>query len=249
MYRLLFLAPVIPLLSLYGQTPAFEAAAIRLNTDTGPMIIMPPNLHKGALSASKTTLREMIEAAYRMTPSRVIGPEWLDTNRFDIAGRAPAGVPDSQFAPMFQSLLKDRFHLASHPEMREMPVYYLRVAKGGVKMTTGNTPDPGPANFDHNPEMRGFPMMRGTGTSAQIADILSGALGRPIIDKTGLSTRYNFFLSYAPVAPQAGGTSSERRPPDIFTAVQKQMGFKLEAGKDKVEVIVVDRVDRTPTEN
>jgi uncharacterized protein (TIGR03435 family) len=210
---------------------------------------MTPNLHKGVLVAAKTTLRQMIEAAYTMTPSRVIGPEWLDTNRFDIAGRAPAGVPDDQFAPMFQALLKERFHLATHAEMREMSVYYLRVAKGGVKMTTGNMPDPGPKNFDHNPEMRGFPMMRGTETTAQIADMLSGALDRPIIDRTGLSARYNFFLSWAPVTAQPETTISETRPPDIFTAIQRQMGLRLEAGKDKVEVIVVDHMDQMPTEN
>jgi uncharacterized protein (TIGR03435 family) len=235
--------------ALSAQTTSFEAAAIRLNTESGPMIVMPPNLHKGALSASKATLRQMIEAAYKMTPARVIGPEWLDANRFDISGRAPAGVPDGQFRPMFQALLKDRFHLAAHSEMREMPVYYLRVAAGGVKMTTGNTPDAGPKNFDHSPEMRGFPMMRGSGTPAEIADLLSSALGRPIIDKTGLTIRYNFFLSYAPLAPQAGNAIPETGPPDIFTAVQKQLGMRLEAGKDMVEVIVVDHMDPIPTEN
>src|SRR6185312_2038834 len=239
----------VMVLALHSQMSSFETAAIRLNTDAGPIIIMPPNLHKGMLSASKTTLRQMIEAAYKMTPARVIGPEWLDANRFDIAGRAPAGVPDGQFGPMFQALLKDRFHLETHPEMREMPVYYLRIAKGGVKMTTGNTPDSGPKNFDHSPEMRGFPMMRGSGTAAEIADLLSGAVGRPVIDKSGLSLRYNFFLSYAAVASQTGNAIPATGPPDIFTAVQKYMGLRLEAGRDMVEVVVVDHMDRMPTEN
>jgi uncharacterized protein (TIGR03435 family) len=92
-------------------------------------------------------------------------------------------------------------------------------------------------------------MMRGSGTAAEIADLLSDAVHRPVIDRTGLTARYNFFLSYAPVAAQPRATSPETGPPDIFTAVQNQMGLRLDAGKDMVEVIMVDRVDTVPTQN
>src|SRR3569623_2117735 len=106
-----------------------------------------------------------------MTPSRVIGPEWLDANRIYMAGRAPAAVPGSQFAPMFQVFLKQRFHLEIH-----------------CPFTTS-------------------------------------------------------------VAAPPGGVISAAAPPDIFIAIQEQMGLNLEAGRDKVEVIAVDHMDRMPTDN
>jgi uncharacterized protein (TIGR03435 family) len=227
-----------------AQSPQFEAAAIRLSNDP-PYMITGPGLRHGLLTATKVTLRRMVAVAYGMTEPRVIGPEWLDKDHFDIAGRAPKDVPDSELRPMLQALLKDRFQLATHSETREMPVYDLVVAKGGVKMPVY----PAPERPLDDPPVRGFPMMRGTITTAQLADQMTFFVNRPVIDKTGLTERYNLFLAFAPLSPQTGDSAPEFGAPDLFTALQKQAGLKLEPGKDNLEVVVVDHMERMPTEN
>jgi len=227
-----------------AQSPQFEVAAIRLSNDP-PFMVTGPGLRHGLLTATKVTLRDMVAVAYKMTKPRVIGPEWLDKDRFDIAGKSPEGVPDSELRPMLQALLKDRFHLAAHSETREMPVYDLVVAKGGVKMAVyPEVERPIEDTIGH-----GFPMSRGTSTASQLADTMTFFVDRPVIDKTGLTERYNYVLSFAPMSPQAGASAPEFAPPDFFTAVQKQLGLKLEPGKDNLEVVVVDHMERMPTEN
>jgi uncharacterized protein (TIGR03435 family) len=230
---------------LSAQSPAFEVAAIRLNTDTGPMMVIAPELRHGLLTASKVTLRAMVAVAYGMTDPRIIGPDWLDKNRFDVAGRAPARTSDSQIKPMLQNLLKDRFRLKTHLETRELPVYYLRVAKGGVKMAVYPAVErPIEDTIGH-----GFPMSRGTSTASRLADMMTFFVNRPVVDKTGLTERYNYVLSFAPMSPQTESSAPEFAPPDFFTAVQKQLGLKLEPGKDNLEVVVVDHMEQLPTEN
>jgi len=234
---------------LCAQSPAFEVAAIRLNDDTGPMMIIGPGMRNGRLNGGKVTLRQLLAVAYGMAEPRIIGPSWLDKNRFDITAKAPDGVADSQLEPMLQALLKDRFALATHQETRPMPVYYLVVAPGGVKMPLYPAPDKGPEHPGDDASVRGFPMMRGALPMSQLADSMSRLVDRPVIDKTGLIGRYSFFLSFAPISPQSGEKTSEFAPPDFFTAVQKQLGLKLEPAKDNVTVVVVDHMEQLPTEN
>lgn len=227
-----------------AQSPQFEVAAIRLSNDP-PYMITGPGLRHGLLTATKVTLRRMVAVAYGMTEPRVIGPEWLDKDHFDVTGRAPNGVPDSELRPMLQALLKDRFNLAVHSETREMPVYDLVVAKGGVRMAVY----PAPERPLDNPPVRGFPMMRGTATSKELADMMTWFVHRPVLDKTGLTERYNYFIAFAPFSPQTGDSVPEFGAPDFFTAVQKQAGLKLESDKASLDVVVVDHMERMPTEN
>ena len=205
-------------------------------------------LHNGTFTATNVSLKQVLAAAYGRTEPRIAGPDWLDRDRFDIVAKSPPGVPDTQLQPMLQALLRGRFKLTAHPEMREMPVYYLSVARDGVKMSIFPALDQGPVHPGDDPGVRGFPMLRGTFTTAQLADTMARIVNRPVIDRTGLTERYNLFLSYAPIAPQ-GGDAPEFGPPDFFTAIQKQLGLKLQSGKDAVEVIVVDHMEQTPTEN
>jgi uncharacterized protein (TIGR03435 family) len=231
-----------------AQAPAFEVASIRLDTDV-PRMVFGPELRNGTMHGEKVTLRRMLAVAYGMTEPRVIGPGWLDKNRFDILARSPQGVPDSELKPMLQTLLQERFKLAAHLEKREMPVYYLDVARGGVKMPLYPARDRGPANPGDDANVRGFPMVRGTLTTSRLADLMARIVDRPVIDRTGLTERYNLFLSYAPLTPRAGDPGPEFGPPDFFTAVQKQLGLALQSGRDQVEVVVVDSVEQMPTEN
>lgn len=188
---------------------------------------------------------------------------------------------------MMQALLVERFHLTIHKESKEMPIYNLVLGKNGVKMTEAkplppidpNAPKPDPGAVAKLPGGgRGPSMMmsggRGgamtlTATSMPMSSLirmLSGSLGRPVIDKTGLTANYDFKLEYtrddlgagvAPALGPAGGGGGDGAPPvpaadssgpTLFTAVQEQLGLKLESTKGPVEIIVIDRAEK-PSDN
>jgi uncharacterized protein (TIGR03435 family) len=230
-----------------AQTPAFEVASIRPSDEGGLPMTVGPGLRNGTLHGERVTLKMLLAAAYGMTEPRVIGPGWLNSNRFDIVAKSPAGVRDSALKPMLQTLLKERFKLAAHLAVQEMPVYFLEVAKSGVKMPLYPAHDRGPDR--PGDQYRGGVMMRGTGTVAQIAQRMSSIVDRPVLDRTGLTDRYNYFLVFAPLSPPSGVHEPESAQPDIFAAVQEQLGLKLQAGRNDVEVVVVDHIERMPTEN
>jgi uncharacterized protein (TIGR03435 family) len=227
--------------------PSFDVASIKPSSP-GALGSAFGGLHHGTFTATNVSLREVLAAAYGMSQPRVIGPDWLDKDRFDIIAKSPPGVPDSQLKPMLQTLLKGRFNLSAHAEMREMSVYYLSIAKDGVRMPVYPAHDQGPSHPGDDPNVRGFPMLRGIFTTARLADVMARIVNRPVIDRTGLTATYSLFLSYAPLSPPDGATP-ELGPPDFFTAIQKQLGLKLQSGKDGVEVVVVDHIEQTPTDN
>ena len=230
---------------LYAQSASLEVASIRLNTDeTSPSIA--PGLRNGRLSAVRVTARMLLASAYNVTRPQVMGPEWLDQDRFDILAKAAEGTPATALGAMLQSLLKERFHLTAHLETRAMAAYYLVVAEGGVKMSAYPAP---PKDLVDEASARGFPMMRGTATMEQLARTLSSVLGKPVMDRTGLTERYHYFLSYAPFTPRAGAETPDFGPPDIATALSRQLGLKLQPVKAGVTVVVVDAIERRPTGN
>jgi len=233
---------IVTALSLLAQTPAFEVASIKPN-QSGSRESTLPGVRNGRLFAENVTLKWILMAAYGMSASRVIGPEWLDADRYDLSGKSPEGVPDTEAKPMLQALLRDRFKLEAHSEQREMPVYELLVAKGGVKMPIYPAKDP--PEVAHAP---GAQMIMWTGAKMDgLASSLANVAGGPVIDKTGLTTRYNVNLVYAPLMPRPDGMQVDA--PDLFTAMHDQLGLRLQSARAKVEVIVVDRMERKPTEN
>jgi uncharacterized protein (TIGR03435 family) len=230
-----------------AASPRFEVAVIRANN--GEWIGSEgPGLRHGSLRAQNVTLRRLIANAYNVTDQRVIGPSWLTRDHFDLAGKSPEGVPDRQFPIMLHALLEDRFALKAHEESRNMPVYFLTVAKDGPRLRLFPAPDPGPTK-PGEPGIAGFPMIRGALFTSDLAAMLGNFLERPVIDKTGLTKQYSVFLSFAPLTPKTSSPAPEFTPPDLFTAVQKQLGLRLDSGKDDVSVVVVDHVEPTPTDN
>jgi uncharacterized protein (TIGR03435 family) len=135
-YPFCLLLAVLNSLSVNGQSPSFEVASIKASAPGEPGSAFG-GIHHGTFRASNVPLRQVLAAAYGMSETRVIGPDWLDKTRFDILAKSPPGIPDSQLKPMLQSLLKERFKLTAHLETREMAVYHLVLAKGGVKMESG----------------------------------------------------------------------------------------------------------------
>jgi bla regulator protein blaR1 len=199
----------------------------------------------------------------------------VKTDHFDIQAKvAPEDAPKldklkrGERMEMLQPLLEDRFNLKFHHETREMPVYMLVVAKGGSKLKEAS---PEGAVPDGGPPRRGMMMSPGSleANGAQIdmlAHALSGQVGRTVIDKTGLTGKYDFDLHFTPQnmppgmgpgpgpGPTGGSPGADAPPPpdtsgpDLLTALQEQLGLKLESEKGPVDVIVIDHIDK-PSEN
>jgi uncharacterized protein (TIGR03435 family) len=200
--------------ALWAEPPAFETALVKPN-HTGEYPRTYPRLQNGTFTAEIASLKTLIAIAYGLIEMRITGPDWLDTEKYDITAKAPKGVPDDQIMPLLQSLLKDRFHLESHFETKEMPVYDLVVSKGGPRLTPFDTEHP-----PTNPQNRGQSVIPGIGTTSHIADALARAAGRPVVDKTGIGDgRFGWTLNYA--AFFATGDLSNSAAPDLFAAVER----------------------------
>jgi uncharacterized protein (TIGR03435 family) len=231
-----------------AQSPEFEVAVIKPTETREPLMIVGPGLRNRTFRAENVTLRMILSAAYGLSEPRIIGPGWLDQKHFDFAAKSPEGVSDSELKPMLQALLRDRFRLAGHIETRETSVYFLEVAKGGVKMQVYSRTARAPAHPPDSARTRS--MMMGTrATTARLAENFSRVLGRAVIDRTGLAEQYSYSLSYAPLTPAPDAHLPEFSAPDFFTAVQQQLGLKLQPGRDHLDVFVMDHMEQMPTEN
>jgi uncharacterized protein (TIGR03435 family) len=226
----------------YGQSNAFEVATVKPNKSGSPGTLAP-GLRNGALSARNASLKVLIRTAYDVSNRQIVGPSWLDDDRFDLAGKAPKGVPDSLLMPMLQTLLKDRFQLAVHRETKVMPAFDMIVAKRGLKIAPFD-----PAHPVRPPAGYSGPLNFGVVTMPELATRLTNDAGRVVLDKTGLNGRYSFMLlNYTPAAAQANGAADGAS--DFYSAVEEQLGLKLAPKNEPVEVIVVDRANRNPIEN
>lgn len=226
---------------IFSQTtplPTFEAASVKPNTSGSGS--SSTNGSSGQIVFTNVSLSRLIQRAYGVKPYQFAGPDWLDSVRFDIAAKYPAGASKDQRPLMLQTLLADRFHLAIHRESKEMPAYALVVAKGGKKFEASE-----PAG--HSSNSRGRLDDQGV-SMADLADQLVSILKHPVVDKTALTGTYNLKLEWTPDDQSAEGADSSLGP-SIFTALQDQLGLKLQTQKLPVEIVVVDHADRTPVEN
>lgn len=180
-----------------------------------------------------------------MHKKQIVGaPDWIATERWDIEGIAdpPGKPPLKQFQSLVRKILAERFGLKAHTETREMPVYALTVAKGGSKLTK-SAGDPNGRMAENDNENGGQMNMRMTNsTMSDFGLLIKGYVDRPVVDQTGLTGRYDFKLAWAfdeSKAPTDGSAA-----PSLFTAVQEQIGLKLEPVKARADVLVVDNVER-----
>lgn len=258
--------------------PEFEVASIKPNKSgsrNASMMAMPG----GRLRADNMPTRALIAMAYDVRDSQISGgPGWINNDPYDVTAKAEGNASMAQMRLMMQSLLADRFKLAVHRETKEQPVYELIAAKGGAKLgstkegscitPSPNNPAPAPRPGEKPPVMCGMVRMgRGlidsAGTSMdRVVTVLSQALGRTVVDKTGYTGMVDFHLTFTPDDATPGGSGppgmsgqpapnappADQAGPDIFTALQEQMGLKLESAKGPVETLVIDHIER-PSEN
>ena len=209
--------------------------------------------------ARNYALRVLISAAYNLSPKAVLsGPAWIDSDRYDVMAKTPGErrpTMDEQMA-MVRKLLTERFNLAFHREKKEMSIYALTIAKNGPKLKESAAPPdanpegPPPLVFVMAPDVVRVPARNATTT--ELTYIMQrAAFDRPVLDKTGLTARYDFDLEFSPDESLFGGAlrgSGDATKPGLFTAIQEQLGLKLEATRGPVDSIIIDKIDR-PSEN
>jgi uncharacterized protein (TIGR03435 family) len=226
---------------------------------------------------TKIRLIRVLMMAYDLPGARISGPGWLDTEMYDIVAPVPKGTTVADFKLMVRNLLAERFKLTLHRETKEVSGYALEIARGGLKIKESNNPlmivddsgfpAPRPGNSVFLPGA-GFSatikvndMNRATVLNQSmptIAKFLGTTVAMPVEDQTGSTGTYSFHLEYKPNPPAATAAGGQTEPPaadigapgpDLFDAVQTQLGLKLVRKRVPQETLVIDHVEKVPTEN
>jgi uncharacterized protein (TIGR03435 family) len=215
--------------------PSFETASVKPNKSGSGSA--SENETNGRLSATNITLRDCLKLAYGLKSYQISGPAWLSEERYDIAAKAPDHTASGQLMAMLQTLLTERFSLMLHRDRQELPVYALVVGKNGSKLQAVSAGDIQSRLRRDNATAT----LTGTKMSmADLADSLSGQVDRPVVDKTGLTGVFDVTLKWTPAEKHA------TPDPALFTAIEEQLGLKLEAEKDLVEVLIIDHAEKVP---
>jgi len=245
--------------------PKFEVASIKVN----PKKLLPwfVPLPGGKINYSGVSLKDLIEGAWSMGPGTISGgPGWVDSILYDILAKAEDGATQGMSIDqilqytrlMMRSLLIERFHVAVHFETREAPIYALVIARKDGKLGPGlkQPKEGGCEEWDLYrpfvlPEKGKFPELmcgqgvivwNGTARAAQVelkqlAGTLSTVVGSPVVDETGLKQKFDIDMQWSNRL-----VSSDNRP-SVFTAIEEQLGLKLESRKGPVNILVIDRAD------
>lgn len=206
--------------------------------------------------ARNHTLKTLVAAAYNLSPRAISGgPSWVDSDHYDIFAKPPGSVRPNfdEQTNMLRKLLAERFNLTFHREPKELPVYALTIAKSGPKLKEGTVPPEGQQPLVIVIGPSGVWLPARNATIGEFTSVMQrAALDRPVLDRTGLTGRYDFKLAWTPTESQFGGIAPRESPestePDLFTAIQQQLGLKLEATRGPVDVLVIEQAER-PTDN
>jgi uncharacterized protein (TIGR03435 family) len=242
------------LLSASAGAQSFEVASIKLSQPVSAerQISGFQTPGGGRLNTSATSLRMLITFAYNVKDFQLSGgPGWANSEMYDIVAKADGNATPPQLRLMLQTLLKDRFKLALRHETKDAPIYELVVAKGGSKIQ------------EDTASARARLGMTGPGkliaqkaSLAMFAPVLGTLAGRPVVDKTGLASTYTFNLEWTPAVGEGGLTGPggpDVAPPDssgpsLFTALQEQLGLRLQSAKGPIESLVIEGAEK-PSEN
>jgi len=272
----------------FGQSvlgPTFEVASVKPSPPVtpgarvffGPARGGPGTPDPGQITWTYATLRGLLITAYDVNEYQINGPAWLNTERYDIIVKVPVGATKAHVNVMWQNLLTERFGVMLHREPKEFQVEELVIGKSGSKLkeTTVDPAeelDPGPPKFrDGVLNGPGYvTTIMATGQAHTVAKAqplskltatLGGVLHHPVIDKTGLTGKYDFSLDFTldmralgplPGGPAPGAGASDNAPdpgPDLAAAVEQELGLRLVPAKAKLDVLVIDKVEKVPTDN
>jgi bla regulator protein blaR1 len=249
-----FNAPPIRAQSQPAANPAFEVASIKPNhsADRNVSFQITPG---GRLACTNANAKMLITMAYKLKPHQIEGaPAWLESERYDITAKAEGSTGRDDLKLMIQGLLADRFELTFHRETKEMPVYALVIGKNGPKL---HAIDSGGEVKSQSQRMeRGLLDLEGA-NMAGFADALSAMVGRNVLDRTGMPGLCDIKLEWTPDESESamfkgagdgkeggGAPAPEAAGPSVFTAIQEQLGLKLEAQKCPVEMLMIDHIEK-----
>ena len=235
----------------FAQAPptAFEVASIR------PPGVRPAvcerradcvDILPGTLTIRGESLRFLIRWAYDLPPVQVEAPDWLAETRFDIVAKTAVPVSETRVRQMLQTLLADRFGLKTQTESRITQCYVMTLAKGGPKFQESQTE--GAFVLD-----RASPVVLNVQRARMIdlAHGIAGEIGRPVIDATGLTGRYDIRMDISPYLIRNGGATDGQIDvmSILFTGLRDLLGLQLDSRKQSVDILVVDHIEKSPTEN
>lgn len=270
----------------FGQgSSTFEVASVKLSPPIrpgdrvyfGPARGGPGTPDPGRITWTYATLRNLLITAYSVEGYQISGPDWLGTERYDVAVTLPSGATKEQVNVMWQNLIAERFGVVLHHESKEFQVEELVIAKNGPKLKE-STEDPNATPPDGPPVLKNGElvgpglvttiMMGGPRPTAhsvakaqplsKLTTMLGNTLHRPVLDKTGLTGKYDFTLDFmpdlpgvAPLSPPPANPANDASEPgpDLTAAVQQQLGLRLVVSKAKLDVLVIDKAQKVPTEN
>ena len=248
-------------MGLAAQTakPTFDVTSVKRNVSggVGYSLGVRPG---GVYVAGNVPLLMLIEFAYGLAPFRIVGgPEWLRTYRFDITGRAGRDAPPMEMRLMMRSLLEDRFNLIVRKELRSMSHFALvkarddgRLGSNLKRCEASKPPEPAGNSSNEKPWVAAAASGRNCTPMLAIADLASRVLETPVIDMTGLDGGWDYSLRFSSAQSQSFGAlttdEASSRLPALPTALQEQLGLKLQAIKGPVEVLVIDSAQQ-PTKN
>jgi uncharacterized protein (TIGR03435 family) len=234
-----FLCPEYQLIAQQAAAVEFEVVSVKPNKSNYDGMSIDGN--KGMWRATNITPKSLIINAYEILPDQIVGaPAWIDSAHFDIEGKYQEDPAMSraesarQHRLRLQALLADRFQIQIHRETKESQAYILVVGKKGHKLTPSEPKSTMSARPGHM-ECKGM-------TTDSLARNLASRLRHPVANQTGLEGTFDFTLDYD--ADQTGSGATDPPKPSIFTAVQEQLGLKLESTKAPVEMLIIDRIER-----
>jgi len=246
--------PPPPKMMAADADPVFEVATIKPSDPNQRRLY---SISGSEVTAVGVTVNDLIAFSYGVHARQISGaPAWIESDKFDIRGKPEGGGQPNppQFKKMLQKLLADRFQLALHHDKKQLAVYALIVGKNGPKLTRSEAASPFPNLVPRGPG--NWPVHNAT--MEEVAGVMQSHLDRPVVDQTKLKERFDFQLQWTPDETtqftSVGSPSEPPKPegaeslPDLFTAIQQQLGLKLESTKAQADVLVVDKVEK-PSEN
>ena len=249
--------PPPPKLMAADADPSYDVVTIKPN-DSGATSIQGLNWNGRHFTTRASSVNDLIKFAYGVHAKQIVGgPDWMDKERYDIDGVPDKdGMPSAiQLQTMMKKLLADRFKLTLHHEKRDLSAFVLMVGKDGQKLTPTPTERSGPLpGLGFGPAPGGLRLNVRNGTMEDFTGFLQMlVLDRPVVDRTGITGRYDFhfvftpddslFNGHPPRMPAQADSTAEAAP-GFFEAIQKDIGLKLDAQKTAVDVIVIDHVEK-----
>jgi uncharacterized protein (TIGR03435 family) len=267
------------------QSLTFEVASVKPSAPVppsggvyfGPARGGPGTPDPGQITWSYARLIDLLMTAYDVKAYQISGPPWMATERYNVIAKVPEGATKEQVNVMWQNLLAERFGVVLHHESKEFQVEELVVAKGGLKLKESTDDDPGaegPPKMDKKGDLNGPGLvtmitMGPNGPSAhtvakaqplsKLTTMLGNQINGPVLDKTGLTGKYDFNIEFTPYLPPGvqgpgpasatPGDNTSEPGPNLADAVQRQLGLRLVASKAKLDVVVIDKAEKVPTAN